>query len=125
MPKPTFGANIRGAQSMHLHGHFFRVLQGAGEYCPVKHTVNVAPVETVRIELTADNPGNWFFHCHNAYHLEAGTARQLQYVTCIPPDRQGIEQDTTGRYLPESGQISCLSRPSMIVCLHGRADWVS
>jgi FtsP/CotA-like multicopper oxidase with cupredoxin domain len=66
---------------MHLHGHFFRVLQGAGEYCPLKHTVNVAPAETVRIEFTADNPGNWFFHCHNAYHLEAGMARQFQYVT--------------------------------------------
>ena len=28
---------------MHLHGHFFRVLQGAGDRCPLKHTVNVAP----------------------------------------------------------------------------------
>ena len=65
---------------MHLHGHFFRLLQGAGEYCPLKHTVNVAPSETVRIEFTADNPGNWFFHCHNAYHLEAGMARVFQYV---------------------------------------------
>ena len=66
---------------MHLHGHFFRILQGASEYCPLKHTVNVAPAETVRIEFTADNPGSWFFHCHNAYHLEAGMARQFQYVT--------------------------------------------
>lgn len=66
---------------MHLHGHFFRVLQGAGDHCPLKHTVNVAPQETVRIEFTADNPGNWFFHCHNAYHLEAGMAREFQYVS--------------------------------------------
>jgi FtsP/CotA-like multicopper oxidase with cupredoxin domain len=64
---------------MHLHGHFFRILQGAGEYCPLKHTVNVAPRETVRIEFTADNPGNWFFHCHNSYHLEAGMAREFIY----------------------------------------------
>jgi FtsP/CotA-like multicopper oxidase with cupredoxin domain len=66
---------------MHLHGHFFRLLQGAGDYCPLKHTVNVAPGDTVRIEFTADNPGRWFFHCHNTYHLEAGMARVFEYVT--------------------------------------------
>lgn len=64
---------------MHLHGHFFRVLQGAGDFCPLKHTVNVAPGETVRIEFTADNPGRWFFHCHNLYHLDAGMAREFIY----------------------------------------------
>jgi FtsP/CotA-like multicopper oxidase with cupredoxin domain len=64
---------------MHLHGHFFRVLQGAGELCPLKHTVNVAPRETVKFEFTADNPGSWFFHCHNLYHLEAGMARVFEY----------------------------------------------
>jgi FtsP/CotA-like multicopper oxidase with cupredoxin domain len=65
---------------MHLHGHFFRVLQGAGELCPLKHTVNVAPRETVKFEFTADNPGRWFFHCHNLYHLEAGMARVFEYM---------------------------------------------
>jgi len=65
---------------MHLHGHFFRLLQGAGDRCPLKHTVNVAPKQTVDIEFSADNPGNWFFHCHNTYHLEAGMAREFEYV---------------------------------------------
>ncbi len=65
---------------MHLHGHFFRVLQGAGEYAPLKHTANVAPGETLRIEFTADNPGRWFFHCHNLYHLEGGMARMFEYA---------------------------------------------
>ena len=37
--------------------------------------------ETVRIEFTADNPGRWFFHCHNVYHLEAGMAREFVYTT--------------------------------------------
>jgi multicopper oxidase len=64
---------------MHLHGHFFRVLQGAGDRCPLKHTVNVAPGQTVKIEFGADNPGRWFFHCHNTYHLEAGMAREFVY----------------------------------------------
>jgi FtsP/CotA-like multicopper oxidase with cupredoxin domain len=66
---------------MHLHGHFFRILQGAGDFCPLKHTVSVAPGETLRIEFTADNPGRWFFHCHNVYHLEAGMAREFVYTT--------------------------------------------
>ena len=30
---------------------------------------------------TADNPGRWFFHCHNVYHLEAGMAREFIYTT--------------------------------------------
>src|SRR5262245_22146978 len=65
---------------MHLHGHFFRLLNDAGAFCPLKHTVNVAPKETVRFEFTADNPGRWFFHCHNLYHLEAGMARVWEYT---------------------------------------------
>ena len=65
---------------MHLHGHYFRLLQGGGDRCPLKHTVNVAPGETMHIEFGADNPGRWFFHCHNAFHLEAGMARVFEYV---------------------------------------------
>jgi FtsP/CotA-like multicopper oxidase with cupredoxin domain len=65
---------------MHLHGHFFRLLNGAGELAPLKHTVNVEPNATVRFEFLADNPGGWFFHCHNLYHFEAGMARVFQYT---------------------------------------------
>jgi FtsP/CotA-like multicopper oxidase with cupredoxin domain len=61
---------------MHLHGHFFRVVQGAGDHAPLKHTVNVAPRDSVRIEFTADNPGRWIFHCH---HFEGGMARVFEY----------------------------------------------
>jgi FtsP/CotA-like multicopper oxidase with cupredoxin domain len=28
----------------------------------------------------ADNPGEWMFHCHNAYHLEAGMATTVSYT---------------------------------------------
>jgi FtsP/CotA-like multicopper oxidase with cupredoxin domain len=64
---------------MHLHGHFFRVLQGAGNRAPLKHTVNVAPKGRTDIEFIADNPGRWIFHCHNLYHFEAGMARVFEY----------------------------------------------
>jgi FtsP/CotA-like multicopper oxidase with cupredoxin domain len=68
---------------MHLHGHFFRVLPPAGAdsgaNAPLKHTVNVPPRGQVTIEFAADNPGDWIFHCHNLYHLEAGMARVFRY----------------------------------------------
>ncbi|MCK5481988.1 MAG: multicopper oxidase domain-containing protein, partial [Gammaproteobacteria bacterium] len=31
---------------MHLHGHFFRVINGQGDHAPLKHTVDVAPMST-------------------------------------------------------------------------------
>jgi len=66
---------------MHLHGHFFRLLQPEVEapFAPLKHTISVGPKQTVKIEFFADNPGKWFFHCHNLYHLEAGMAREFIY----------------------------------------------
>ena len=67
---------------MHLHGHFFRLLQPEVDapFAPLKHTVSVGPKQTVMIEFFADNPGRWFFHCHNLYHLEAGMAREFIYM---------------------------------------------
>ncbi|MEO8734709.1 MAG: multicopper oxidase domain-containing protein, partial [Flavobacteriales bacterium] len=60
---------------MHLHGHFFRVLNANGDHSPLKHTVNVAPMQQVTIEFAADVEGDWFFHCHVLYHMMSGMAR--------------------------------------------------
>ncbi|MBW2107765.1 MAG: multicopper oxidase domain-containing protein [Deltaproteobacteria bacterium] len=64
---------------MHLHGHFFRVINGQGDYAPLKHTVDVAPMSTTVIEFDADEFGDWFFHCHLLYHMKAGMARVVHY----------------------------------------------
>jgi len=64
---------------IHLHGHFFRVLNGQGARSPLKHTVNVAPMEKVTIEFEANEEKDWFFHCHNLYHMKAGMARVVSY----------------------------------------------
>jgi CopA family copper-resistance protein len=64
---------------MHLHGHFFRVLNGRGDHSPFKHTVNVSPMETVVIEFLADEEKDWFFHCHLLYHMLTGMARAVSY----------------------------------------------
>ncbi len=64
---------------MHLHGHFFRVINNQGAYAPLKHTVNVAPMETTIIEFAATEDKDWFFHCHLLYHMMSGMARIIGY----------------------------------------------
>ncbi|MFT6633715.1 MAG: FtsP/CotA-like multicopper oxidase with cupredoxin domain [Bacteriovoracaceae bacterium] len=64
---------------MHLHGHFFRVLNKNGEYSPFKHTVDVEPMKSVTIEFPANETGDWFFHCHVLYHMKGGMARIFSY----------------------------------------------
>ena len=69
---------------MHLHGHFFRVLNENGEYSPLKHTVNVPPMQKMTIEFYGNNGdeyGDWFFHCHILYHMMGGMARVVSYDT--------------------------------------------
>ncbi len=64
---------------IHLHGHFFRVLNGQGDYSPLKHTVDVPAMSKVEIEFAADEKKDWFFHCHNLYHMKSGMARVVRY----------------------------------------------
>ncbi len=66
---------------MHLHGHFFRVINKNGEYSPLKHTVNVPPMQSVTIEFYGNEYGDWFFHCHILYHMVGGMARVISYDT--------------------------------------------
>ena len=74
----------RMAHPMHLHGHFYRVVPNGFDWdspnLPMKDTVVSYPGDTTRFEFTADNPGNWFFHCHNLYHLASGMAREFRYT---------------------------------------------
>ena len=64
---------------MHLHGHFFRVVNKQEAYSPLKHTVNIAPMEVVAIEFEATEDKDWFFHCHLLYHMMSGMARVVSY----------------------------------------------
>ena len=68
---------------MHLHGHFFRLLPKLGAWddpqAPLKDTLAIGPGQQLDCEFFADNPGNWFFHCHNLYHLASGMAREVRY----------------------------------------------
>jgi len=66
---------------MHLHGHFFRVVNPSlpPERWVRKDTLIVDNMQRLDIEFLADNPGRWFHHCHNLYHMEAGMANVLAY----------------------------------------------
>jgi FtsP/CotA-like multicopper oxidase with cupredoxin domain len=68
---------------MHLHGHFFEVVNGHQGNHPLKHTVMVLPGGKVSVDLTADAPGDWAFHCHMLYHMHAG---MMRVVTVRPMD---------------------------------------
>src|SRR5690606_11517985 len=61
----TFENDTMMHHPMHLHGHFFRVLNSQGDHSPLKHTVDVGPHESRTIEFLADEPGEWMLHCHN------------------------------------------------------------
>jgi FtsP/CotA-like multicopper oxidase with cupredoxin domain len=69
------------AHPMHLHGHSFRVLAAGGDpaRAPLRDTVVAWPNGKVTLELAAYNPGKWFFHCHNVWHLAVGMAQAMRY----------------------------------------------
>ena len=60
---------------IHLHGMWMELENGAGEYRPRKHTLNVKPGERLTALISADAPGNWAFHCHLLYHMDMGMFR--------------------------------------------------
>ena len=64
---------------MHLHGHDFRILNGEGDYSPLKNVLDIMPMETNTIEFLANNEGDWFFHCHILYHMMSGMNRVFAY----------------------------------------------
>jgi len=69
---------------MHLHGHDFRVLNGQGDYAPLKNIIDIMPMETDTIEFNANVDGDWFFHCHILYHMMAGMGRVFSYENQAP-----------------------------------------
>jgi CopA family copper-resistance protein len=69
---------------MHLHGHDFRLVNGQGDYAPLKNIVDIMPMETDTIEFSANVEGDWFFHCHILYHMMSGMGRVFSYENQTP-----------------------------------------
>jgi FtsP/CotA-like multicopper oxidase with cupredoxin domain len=62
---------------IHLHGLWSELENGKNEFRPYKHTLNVKGGERLSFLVSADTPGQWAFHCHLLYHMEAGMFRAV------------------------------------------------
>lgn len=87
----TYGERVRirfvnttmMAHPMHLHGMFMEVENGQTDRMPRKHVVLVPPGTTRSVQLTADEPGEWPFHCHLLYHMASGM--MTRFIVSPPP----------------------------------------
>ncbi len=97
-----FTNNSMMRHPMHIHGHWFILRNGHEAYDPLLHTVVVPPGATAVVDVDSDASGQWFFHCHHAYHMIAGMSRVFQYNTIIEVE-QGKEKPekivTSGQYI--------------------------
>ena len=57
---------------------FWEIVNGDPGNHPLKHTVKVLPGGFIDLDLTADAPGDWAFHCHLLYHMESGMFREVR-----------------------------------------------
>ena len=80
----TFVNDTMMEHTMHLHGMWMHLENGAGEYLPRKHTVLVKPAERVSVAITADAPGPWAFHCHLLLHMDVGMFRVVEVSDMLP-----------------------------------------
>lgn len=83
------------AHPMHLHGMFVQLENGqpAGKL-PNKHTVIVPPGESYSVLLTADEPGEWAFHCHLLYHMASGMMRKVVVAKLDAKDMPAMPQSS-------------------------------
>ncbi len=64
---------------IHIHGMWMQLENGADKL-PFKHTVLVKPGEALSVLITPVEKGDWAFHCHLLYHMEAGMALVVRVV---------------------------------------------
>ena len=75
--------NTMMAHPIHLHGMFFELVNGEdAAHQPRKNVVIVQPGASAQCDLTANEPGDWAFHCHLLYHMHGG---MMQTVTVMGP----------------------------------------
>lgn len=75
--------NTMMAHPIHLHGMFFELVNGQSPaQQPRKNVVIVQPGASATFDLTANEPGDWAFHCHLMYHMHGG---MMQTVTVMGP----------------------------------------
>lgn len=89
---------------MHIHGHWFILRNGHGAYDPLLHTIDVPPGATVVADIDTNASGQWFFHCHQLYHMVAGMARVFRYTTLTDIAAGKAKPENTVHQLPYANQ---------------------
>ncbi len=85
------------AHPMHLHGMFVQLENGQpAAKLPNKHTVIVPPGGSYSVLVTADEIGEWAFHCHLLYHMASGMMRQVVVAKLDAADMSATETQTSG-----------------------------
>jgi FtsP/CotA-like multicopper oxidase with cupredoxin domain len=109
---------------IHLHGHFFRVLEGQGNAAPLKHTVDVPPMGKRTIEFEANESGDWLFHCHLLYHMHSGMARVFSYEEQGPDHQPQLgEHAHDPLYFMIDGSLQNHMSMGMVTLMNSRNDW--
>lgn len=109
---------------IHLHGHFFRVLEGQGKDAPLKHTVDVPPMGKRTIEFEANESGDWLFHCHLLYHMHAGMARVFSYEEQGPNHMPQMgEHSHDPIYFLLDGSLQSHMSEGMLTLMNSRNDF--
>ncbi|WP_367870612.1 multicopper oxidase domain-containing protein [Luteolibacter sp. Populi] len=109
---------------IHLHGHFFRVLEGQGRDAPLKHTIDVPPMAKRTIEFEADETGDWLFHCHLLYHMHAGMARVFSYEDQAPGHQTHLgEHAHDPFYAFVDGSLQSHMSEGMVTLMNSRNDF--
>lgn len=64
---------------IHLHGMWMQLENGnTHENLPYKHTLLMKPGEKLSVLITPIEKGDWAFHCHLLYHMEAGMMQAVR-----------------------------------------------
>ncbi|MGD9799365.1 MAG: copper resistance system multicopper oxidase [Parvularculaceae bacterium] len=82
---------------IHLHGMFFDVVTGDHANKPRKHTITVKPGDKLSLDVTADAPGEWAFHCHLLYHMAAGMMQTVKVHAMAGMDHGGHDMGHSHR----------------------------
>nr|WP_221800688.1 copper resistance system multicopper oxidase [Oceanobacter mangrovi] len=62
---------------MHMHGMWSELETDRGEFVARLHTIPVQPAQRISFQVTADALGRWAWHCHLAFHMDAGMFREI------------------------------------------------
>ncbi|MDB6070665.1 MAG: hypothetical protein JWL81_1836 [Verrucomicrobiales bacterium] len=97
---------------IHLHGFYFRLVNGNGTRSPLKHTVDVPPMGRRTLEFQANEVGDWMFHCHLLYHMMAGMSRVVSV-------KDGLEYSTPSNHVPLPPDMDAAAEHGGMAMGHG------